>query len=228
MVAPPLLNLRCYTTTAHASPRTGAERINLTTAAVRLPALSLVFSPIDVPSCPIECSLPRVSPPIARRRVEGGCTARTDAVAVSLGLTHSKNSTVRPDQHGTMSKKKKDWKVEKERLLELSLEERRREYKGNHVPLEKIPAWTKPDKSKGKEGKEDGVEPKAAPVLLSDKVSLYKGDITILEVDAIVNAVVSESPELQGVKQCPHGHKDEDSGAPACSWVSLECVECLM
>ncbi|KPP59143.1 hypothetical protein Z043_122965 [Scleropages formosus] len=74
------------------------------------------------------------------------------------------------------------------RLLDLSLEERRKDYRGNHVPLEKIPTWTRHDKSKGKEGKEEGEEPKAVPVLLSDKVSLYKGDITILEVDAIVNA----------------------------------------
>lgn len=34
------------------------------------------------------------------------------------------------------------------------------------------------------------------PVSLCDKVSLYKGDITILEVDAIVNAGKQLEPEL--------------------------------
>lgn len=34
------------------------------------------------------------------------------------------------------------------------------------------------------------------PVLMCDKVSLYKGDITVLEVDAIVNAGKCLGPEL--------------------------------
>ncbi|KAJ8386448.1 hypothetical protein AAFF_G00170450 [Aldrovandia affinis] len=81
-----------------------------------------------------------------------------------------------------MSKKKKDWKVEKARLLGLGLEERRKEY-SEYVALDKIATWKKPEKSKGKEEvEEQDLHP------LSDKVSLYKGDITILEVDAIVNA----------------------------------------
>ncbi|KAG7462861.1 hypothetical protein MATL_G00189240 [Megalops atlanticus] len=82
-----------------------------------------------------------------------------------------------------MSKKKKDWKVEKARLLGLGLEERRKEY-SVYVPLDKIPTWRKHEKSKGKEE----VEEQDMPPALSDKVSLYKGDITTLEVDAIVNA----------------------------------------
>ncbi|KAI1894682.1 hypothetical protein AGOR_G00118270 [Albula goreensis] len=82
-----------------------------------------------------------------------------------------------------MSKKKKDWKVEKARLLALGLEERRKEY-STYMSLDKIPTWRKTgEKCKGKdEVEEQDFHP------LSDKVSLYKGDITILEVDAIVNA----------------------------------------
>ncbi|XP_046885184.1 ADP-ribose glycohydrolase MACROD2 isoform X1 [Hypomesus transpacificus] len=78
-----------------------------------------------------------------------------------------------------MNKKKKDWKEEKVKLLNMSLEERRRQYRSDHVTLEKILTWRQMSKAEV-----DGHS------LLIDKVSLYKGDITILEVDAIVNAGV--------------------------------------
>ncbi|KAL6487909.1 hypothetical protein SRHO_G00036640 [Serrasalmus rhombeus] len=48
-----------------------------------------------------------------------------------------------------MSKKKKEWKAEKERLLSLGLEERRKEYGGNYVTLEKIATWRRHGKSTG-------------------------------------------------------------------------------
>ncbi|XP_046885187.1 ADP-ribose glycohydrolase MACROD2 isoform X4 [Hypomesus transpacificus] len=79
-----------------------------------------------------------------------------------------------------MNKKKKDWKEEKVKLLNMSLEERRRQYRSDHVTLEKILTWRQMSKAEV-----DGHS------LLIDKVSLYKGDITILEVDAIVNAANS-------------------------------------
>ncbi|XP_058880399.1 ADP-ribose glycohydrolase MACROD2-like isoform X7 [Acipenser ruthenus] len=84
-----------------------------------------------------------------------------------------------------MNKKKKDWRVEKERLLALGLEERRKEYGEKYVPLEKIPSWKQQEKSKYKDDVEDS---SVQTTSLSDKVSLYKGDITVLELDAIVNA----------------------------------------
>ncbi|KAM6956317.1 ADP-ribose glycohydrolase MACROD2 [Aplochiton taeniatus] len=85
-----------------------------------------------------------------------------------------------------MSKKKKDWKTEKERLFRLDLEERRKEYRrSDYVTLDKIHTWRQARKENGEEeGKET-----LSGGRVSDKVSLYKGDITILEVDAIVNAV---------------------------------------
>ncbi|KTG03227.1 hypothetical protein cypCar_00016713 [Cyprinus carpio] len=81
-----------------------------------------------------------------------------------------------------MSKKKKEWRAEKEHLLNLGLEDRRKDYRGNYVPLDKIPTWANHDNNTATE------EEERKSFSLADKVSLYKGDITILEVDAIVNA----------------------------------------
>uniref|UniRef100_A0AAQ4R9E4 Mono-ADP ribosylhydrolase 2 n=1 Tax=Gasterosteus aculeatus aculeatus TaxID=481459 RepID=A0AAQ4R9E4_GASAC len=83
-----------------------------------------------------------------------------------------------------MSKKKKDWKTEKERLLRLDREERRKEYRRqDFVSLDSISTLrqdSRPnDEDEGSELPGGG---------LRDKVSLYKGDITVLELDAIVNA----------------------------------------
>uniref|UniRef100_A0A3Q2W2C4 Macro domain-containing protein n=1 Tax=Haplochromis burtoni TaxID=8153 RepID=A0A3Q2W2C4_HAPBU len=87
-----------------------------------------------------------------------------------------------------MSKKKKDWKTEKERLLHLSLDDRRKEYRRqDFISLDKILTWREKNRC---DDQEDGKEVTGRGGL-SDKVSLYKGDITVLEVDAIVNADVS-------------------------------------
>ncbi|KAF4089973.1 hypothetical protein AMELA_G00044330, partial [Ameiurus melas] len=102
-------------------------------------------------------------------------------LAVSLGLSHSKPFNQKPLQHGTMSKKKKEWRTEKDRLLSLGPEERRKEYGDNYVALDKIPTWRHHHSRESDEEEEN-------PASLCDKVSLYKGDITMLEVDAIVNA----------------------------------------
>ncbi|KAJ1077028.1 hypothetical protein K5549_019399, partial [Capra hircus] len=75
-----------------------------------------------------------------------------------------------------------------ERLLKMTIEERRKEYIRDYVPLNTIPSWKEEMKGKSQNDEENTQEPSQGKKSLSEKVSLYRGDITLLEVDAIVNA----------------------------------------
>ncbi|KAK9411118.1 Mono-ADP Ribosylhydrolase 2, partial [Crotalus adamanteus] len=106
---------------------------------------------------------------------------------VSLGNLQLKAAA----SHSTMypgNKRKKLWREEKERLLKMTLEERRKEYSRDYVPLKDIPTWKEEMKNKAQNDEENTNEAFLMQKSLSEKVSLYRGDITVLEIDAIVNA----------------------------------------
>uniref|UniRef100_A0A8C6Z2T8 MACD2 deacetylase n=1 Tax=Nothoprocta perdicaria TaxID=30464 RepID=A0A8C6Z2T8_NOTPE len=103
------------------------------------------------------------------------------------------------------NKRKKLWREEKERLLKMTLEERRKEYSRQYVPLKDIPTWMEDIKSKNES--ESTKEEAQGKRSLSEKVSLYRGDITLLEVDAIVNA--GRPMSTTEVKNCLVGPCDK-------------------
>ncbi|XP_070818690.1 ADP-ribose glycohydrolase MACROD1 isoform X1 [Chaetodon trifascialis] len=75
-----------------------------------------------------------------------------------------------------------DWKETKDFLLSLSVKDRRQYYRtSSSVPLDDIPVWAPTAGGSGQTRYQRNEK-------LDQKISLYSGDITKLEIDAIVNA----------------------------------------
>uniref|UniRef100_A0A671KTS9 O-acetyl-ADP-ribose deacetylase MACROD1-like n=1 Tax=Sinocyclocheilus anshuiensis TaxID=1608454 RepID=A0A671KTS9_9TELE len=75
-----------------------------------------------------------------------------------------------------------DWKEAKKKLCSMDKEKRREMYRVDFIPLEKIPVWSPSGDPSCKPRYKVNEE-------LNRKISLFSGDITKLEIDAIANAV---------------------------------------
>ncbi|KAK9294327.1 hypothetical protein QLX08_011008 [Tetragonisca angustula] len=87
---------------------------------------------------------------------------------------------------------KMSFEVEKQKFLTMPLEEKRKYYKGSVITLDQIPTWVEYwTKNKGNIGIMNLEKAEKVDEELAKKISIWQGDITSLEIDAIVNAANS-------------------------------------
>lgn len=102
----------------------------------------------------------------------------TGAVAAAL---HTTALLAMSAETVNLDAEKTDWQEAKSLLLSASQERRREFYRVDHLALEKVPVWTPT-------GAQSAKAHYKINDALSQKISLFRGDITKLEIDAIVNA----------------------------------------
>ncbi|KAG7464527.1 hypothetical protein MATL_G00166510 [Megalops atlanticus] len=120
------------------------------------------------------------------RSVRRGFCAVLGALGFSAAVACLHSSSLRDMAAGSdsinLDSTNTDWKEAKKFLLSASLQERRAMYRtSDFLTLEQIPVWTSSERPAG-----DAIYP--ANEALNRKISLFRGDITKLEIDAIVNA----------------------------------------
>ncbi|KAM9849943.1 ADP-ribose glycohydrolase MACROD1 [Aulostomus maculatus] len=130
---------------------------------------------------------PGESPTVSRLKIGGlGRVALGAALGVStvtLGQFFHRGTMAAMDLPVNLDSSAGDWTVAKGFLLSLSVTDRHQYYKTKHVTLKEIPVWTP---SAASLGSGESLYPRNAK--LDGKISVHMGDITTLEIDAIVNA----------------------------------------
>lgn len=87
---------------------------------------------------------------------------------------------------------KMSFEVEKQKFLTMQLEEKRKYYKGTVTTLDEIPTWVDYwNKNKSNIGVMNLEKVEVVDEDIAKKISIWQGDITSLEIDAIVNAANS-------------------------------------
>ncbi|XP_026773426.3 ADP-ribose glycohydrolase MACROD1 isoform X1 [Pangasianodon hypophthalmus] len=125
----------------------------------------------------------------SRDRVSRGAFSRRRSLAVLLGtvgvsaavLSSSAVCAMAARSPLNLDSDKSDWKEVKKELLSMSLKERREMYRTDYISLDQVPVWKHSGTASAKPLYKANDE-------LNQKISLFRGDITKLEIDALANA----------------------------------------
>ncbi|XP_043112897.1 ADP-ribose glycohydrolase MACROD1 isoform X2 [Puntigrus tetrazona] len=115
-------------------------------------------------------------------RRSGGAVKLAGAVGLSAGALASLSTSTSARPELNLHSESSDWTEAKKKLCSMDKEKRREMYRIDFIPLEKIPVWSP-------SGDRSCTPRYKANEELNKKISLFSGDITKLEIDAVANAV---------------------------------------
>ncbi|XP_042594734.1 ADP-ribose glycohydrolase MACROD1-like [Cyprinus carpio] len=154
---------------------------------------------------------------VKARRITGAVVGAVGVSAVALASLSTSTlhaMSARPDLN--LDSESSDWTEAKKKLCSMDKEKRRETYRVDFIPLEKIPVWSPSGDSSCKPRYKVNEE-------LNKKISLFSGDITKLEIDAVANAanktllggggvgdISPDAQELRELRDCVvlKGHSD--------------------